>query len=232
MKIAIIGFCLPRARAARRLMAPVRKRVRPLTEAVGLSSADLTTGANKNRRRRTKLSAILRLGQPICRFVCRGYAQRRRCQGTQFDGTGIRCPVVSRVADEIAAQVRQNQNEILMTLEPPELGSLRIMLTVDGDKVQARIIAEVHESGNLIHNHLPELKEALQGHRLDLVDVHIDSGNWNGAGRDPSQNFGREFGAERQGAAEENRPTRRTMGLPSSPTNQPAPRSGRVSMWA
>jgi flagellar hook-length control protein FliK len=136
------------------------------------------------------------------------------------------------VADEIAQQVRQNQNHALITLDPPELGGLRIMLTVDGDKVQARIIAQVHESGNMIQNHLPELKEALQGHRLDLVDVHIDSGNWNSAGSNSSQNFGREFGAERRWRGGKETTDTANDGSPITPNQAAAPPSGRISRWA
>ena len=142
-------------------------------------------------------------------------------------------PLVGRVASEIAAQVRQNRNEAILTLDPPELGSLRIAITLDGDKVQARIHAEAHESGNLIHSHLAELKDALQGHRLDLIDVHIDSGNWNNAGNERSQNFSREFGADHQRRGE--RPAREPAAndvLDASRPQLVVARPGRVSMWA
>lgn len=146
-------------------------------------------------------------------------------------------PVIDRVANEIATQVRTNQNEAIITLDPPELGSLRIALTLDGDKVQVRIIAEMTDSGNLIHNHLPELREALSGHRLDLVDVHIDSGNWNSASGDFTQNFNREFTDQRQGRGGREAADRpfndNAPAAPVSPRLQPAnTRTTRVSMWA
>ena len=111
-------------------------------------------------------------------------------------------------------------------------------LTLDGDKVQARIIAEMHDSGNLIQNHLPELQEALSNHRLDLVDVHIDSGNWNSASNDLSQNFSnREFTDQRQsrgGREASDRPL--TDNAPVAPLMAPVQptraRTARVSMWA
>jgi hypothetical protein len=77
------------------------------------------------------------------------------------------------------------------------------------------------------------LKDALQGHRLDLIDVHIDSGNWNNAGNERSQNFGREFGADHQRRGE--RPAREPAAndvLDASRPQLVVAGLGRVSMWA
>ena len=90
-------------------------------------------------------------------------------------------PTINHVAAEIAGNVRRNKHEAVITLDPPELGKLKIGLTVDGDRVQVRIFVEARESRGLIENHLPDLKQALVSHHLDLVDVRVDGGSWNGS---------------------------------------------------
>jgi len=142
-------------------------------------------------------------------------------------------PVIDQVAGGIVTNVRQNKNEVVITLDPPELGSLKINLSLDDGKVQVHIIAEARESRSLIENHIPELKQALQLHRLDLVDVRVDSGNWNattgdlmhGFQREPNgrQAWGEDFGSPWQPASE--RPETQGSDTASPPT-------GRVSMWA
>jgi flagellar hook-length control protein FliK len=139
--------------------------------------------------------------------------------------------VIHHVANEIAVQVRHKQNEVLIALDPPELGNLRIALTIEGDKVHARIIAEFHDSGSLIHNHLPELKEALQVHLLDLMEVHIDSGNWNGSQGDLNGHFLADHGDRRQWRGESD--TGSTPGEPvPTPAIEPTGSVGRFSRWA
>jgi hypothetical protein len=89
---------------------------------------------------------------------------------------------IERLAAEISTHIRQNRHEVTMHLEPPELGNLRIELSLDGDRLQARVTAEVADAGNLIQTHLPELRQALQAHKLDLVNVQVDLGGWAGLG--------------------------------------------------
>jgi Flagellar hook-length control protein FliK len=103
-------------------------------------------------------------------------------------------PVINRVAGEIISSVRHNKHEAFITLEPPELGSIKIAISLEGDRVHARILAEAHESGRLIENHVADLRQALQLQSLDLVDLRVDS--WSGARNDQGQSFRQDF--ERQ----------------------------------
>lgn len=105
-------------------------------------------------------------------------------------------PVINRVAGEIISSVRHNKHEAFITLEPPELGSIKIAISLEGDRVHARILAEAHESGRLIENHVADLRQALQLQSLDLVDLRVDSGSWSGARNDQGQSFRQDF--ERQ----------------------------------
>ncbi|MCS6924364.1 MAG: flagellar hook-length control protein FliK [Candidatus Binatia bacterium] len=83
----------------------------------------------------------------------------------------------------MSAHIHQQSHEVLLQLEPPELGRLRIDLVLEGEKVQARILAEVAEAGTLLQVHLDELKTALRQHNLELSNVQVDVSGWDG-GRD------------------------------------------------
>jgi flagellar hook-length control protein FliK len=110
---------------------------------------------------------------------------------------------IERLAAEISTHIRHNRHEVTMRLEPPELGNLRIELSLDGDRLQARVTAEIADARQLIEMHLPELRQALQAHKLDLVNVQVDlGGNWTGLGagvaQDPRRNFDRPDGFKRR----------------------------------
>jgi flagellar hook-length control protein FliK len=108
-------------------------------------------------------------------------------------------PVINRVAGEIISSVRHNKHEAFINLEPPELGGIKIAISLEGDRVHARILAEAHESGRLIENHVAELKQALQLQSLDLVDLRVDSGSsWSGARSDQGQSFRQGFDRQQE----------------------------------
>jgi flagellar hook-length control protein FliK len=97
--------------------------------------------------------------------------------------------VIERIAGEISTHIGKNSHEALIRLEPPELGRLKIDLILEGDKVQARIVAEVAETKALIQTHLPELRQALQAHRLELGEVRMDVSGQGGEKGDLPQGF-------------------------------------------
>lgn len=141
--------------------------------------------------------------------------------------------VIERVSGEIVSQMRQNRHEAIIRLQPPELGHLKIELVVEGDKIHARISAEAMEARSLIQTHLPELRQALQAHKLELLEVRIDSGAWNGARGDLPQ--GQQQGASGRETWGEG--FSGSMGSSSEPDETPrvqAPQlaQGRVSIRA
>jgi flagellar hook-length control protein FliK len=95
----------------------------------------------------------------------------------------------------VSASLRQNSQEARIQLEPPELGKLKIALVLEGGRVHARIIAESAEVGALIQNHLPELKQALQSHSLELDTVRVDVNSGGGEQGDFSRGFQQDLGA-------------------------------------
>ena len=141
-------------------------------------------------------------------------------------------PVIDRVAGEISGRIHIGKQEAVLQLDPAELGKVQIDLHMEGDRLAARILTETPESRALIEAHLPELRQALSENRVELVEIRIDSGSWDGQrgeGQKPQQEAGaglqtaRASGEVRRSAAEEQERAR-----PASLRLE----AGRVSMWA
>ncbi len=79
---------------------------------------------------------------------------------------------------EIVRQVRmlaQNGGgRAQIQLNPPELGGLSLRLTVMHDRVQLSVVAERGAVAELIARHLPELRQALQAHGLQIDHVEVE----------------------------------------------------------
>jgi flagellar hook-length control protein FliK len=139
--------------------------------------------------------------------------------------------VVNQVMDGIVANVRDNNHEANIQLNPPELGRLEIQLVVEGERVQARIVTESKDVGSLIQSHLPELKEALQSHRLDLDSIRVDVQTGGGELNSPAWNFRQEgrMSARRQNLEFTQEPEpEKEPGATMAPMRQP----GRINVWA
>lgn len=141
---------------------------------------------------------------------------------------------VNRVAEEMASQVKLNKREAVIQLDPPELGRIKIDLRIEGDKLEARIVAEVHESRVLIENHLQELRQALRLQHLDLADVRVSQDGWSGGSGDPMLGSGQQ---QPDGEPQRARNAQSAAG-PASATAERSEggdsirEKGRVSMWA
>ncbi len=77
---------------------------------------------------------------------------------------------------------RGETTEMMMTLEPRELGKLAMHVSMDNGLVTARFEAESHTVKQLIEAELPRLKEDLQqqGIHLDQVSVQVGGGQAQG----------------------------------------------------
>jgi flagellar hook-length control protein FliK len=142
-------------------------------------------------------------------------------------------PVLEQVAGGIATNVRENRHEAVLTLNPPELGRVKISMSLDGGKLEVHIIAEAHESRTLLQNHIPELKQALQTHQVDLAEVRFDSTNWNGTMGDLNHGFEHAPGHWQQSGSAAGDSGQMTSERSEPDLNsESAAGTGRVSMWA
>jgi flagellar hook-length control protein FliK len=109
---------------------------------------------------------------------------------------------VQRVARAVAA-ARNQEGPILLRLSPPELGSLRLEVKVQGGILSARIEAETPQARNLLLENVATLRERLaeQNIRVDQFDVDLlgrsPHGSSDGAAGEPSSE--RDQGADAAG---------------------------------
>jgi len=85
-----------------------------------------------------------------------------------------------RAADEQGGQIR-------LRLSPPELGSMRLELTLRNGLMTAHVQAETDTARNMLLDHLPQLRERLADHniKIDHFDVELMNQSKNGT----PQNF-------------------------------------------
>jgi flagellar hook-length control protein FliK len=105
------------------------------------------------------------------------------------DGAGgaDRARFVGRVEGAIRA-AHQRDGKVNVRLSPPELGALRIELTLHQGALTARVEAETTTARNLLLDNLPALRDRLAQHDVHVerfdVDVRQDGG---GSGGSPQQ---------------------------------------------
>jgi flagellar hook-length control protein FliK len=140
-------------------------------------------------------------------------------------------PLVDRLAGDISSHLRMGKSEAVLQLEPPELGKIKIDLSMEDGRLHARIVAEGHDSKALIEAHLPELRQALLAGKIEVAEVRISQGSWSGAG-DLGQGLQeQQRGRQEAGSRFDAPATRSEDGAERRPQTLPR-ESGRVSMWA
>lgn len=100
----------------------------------------------------------------------------------------------------------QNQKQLVLRLDPPELGKLSMVLTVKDGEVSAMFRAETREAQTMLSEQMSQLRAQLeqQGIRVGRMEVQTqlsgdqNSGQWLSAG-DHNQAREREQAARRQG---------------------------------
>jgi flagellar hook-length control protein FliK len=139
--------------------------------------------------------------------------------------------VMNQVRNGIVTSVGQSNREAHIQLDPPELGKLAIQLVMEGEHICAHIVAESAEVGALIQSHLPELKQALQSHRLDLDTVRVEVQTGGGEPNTSSQNSQQEERASRHGG-NPSITQADTRDSETPLTTPPVAHRGRVNVWA
>ncbi|REK22084.1 MAG: flagellar hook-length control protein FliK [Planctomycetota bacterium] len=143
---------------------------------------------------------------PLSRLGTRGVA-RTDGSATRPDALseGQRARFVQRVAGAFQA-AQQRDGTVRVRLSPPELGSLRLQMTVRDGALFAQLETETPEARRLILEHLPELRDRLvqQEVKVERFDVNVrdegrgqlpeqaddDSAAQNGSRRDTAKQNG------------------------------------------
>jgi flagellar hook-length control protein FliK len=112
----------------------------------------------------------------------------------------------ARLVRGLSAMVNQRGGVMMMSLDPPDLGDLRIRMTLSQSAVEAHFQASTPEAQALLERNLPTLRHALEAHGLTVerLGVHLQpSGSgqpsWNqpggeGEGRGQGQGHGHGHG--------------------------------------
>jgi hypothetical protein len=95
--------------------------------------------------------------------------------------------VLAQVGDRVRMILREGRSEIRMSLEPPELGSVRVHIASEHGHVTVRMIAEVPAVRDVLENGLNQLRAGLENGGLDVDGFEVLVSD-NGAGQ--SDGFG------------------------------------------
>lgn len=83
--------------------------------------------------------------------------------------------VVRQVSDQIAMMAKNNQSQLRLALQPPELGELTIKLSVREGVIKATLVAESSSAKHTLEAGLNDLKQQLaqQGLKLERMEVVV-----------------------------------------------------------
>ena len=104
-------------------------------------------------------------------------------------------PVVEQITRHVPMALPENRGEMQLRLEPPQLGRLRLWVTVEDGRVTARIVTETKEAHSLLKDHVSELRTALGENGLRVQEVKLTLAG----GSDSFVADSGAFGQERQG---------------------------------
>jgi flagellar hook-length control protein FliK len=129
--------------------------------------------------------------------------------------------IISRQVLPALATAKGEGRAVVLRLDPPELGALRVQVTVRERSVVAVLEAERPETRQLLGDSLPQLREALQqqGFGIDRIEVSLADGRFDdqhsaGAGG---------FGGRQSGGREQGEPG---AALPAENPTSPTQRRG------
>ncbi len=109
--------------------------------------------------------------------------------------------IFSQVVENAKINWKENGGEIRISLNPPDLGNLRIKLVVEGDRVNALIFAQNSEVGEMLGSQTADLRQSFLQQGLHLDDISVAVGGdpmaWNETlGQSDPEGNGYEDGAD------------------------------------
>ncbi len=124
-----------------------------------------------------------------------------------------------RLAHSVRVAWARGQDRVELRLDPPHLGKVRIVLSRDAGAVSARFRVETPEAQHLLHQAIPQMREALEARGVSVAQVSV----------------GVDAGQDRDGRTPDQGRTRRRRGLAAGmeedvPPDRPAP-GGRLRPW-
>lgn len=105
------------------------------------------------------------------------YPDGLRTETKQIPDMPLHRQVIDQVVKEIRLHRLPERSDLVVKLNPPELGTLRVHITQDANGIYSQIQANNEQVKNLLQAHLPMLTNALAdaGLRMDSVSVTSDA---------------------------------------------------------
>ncbi len=107
---------------------------------------------------------------------------------------------VQRVANAFASLSQRGGDSVRLKLYPPELGSLRMEITVKNGELSARVEAETSAAKSVLLDNLPQLRDRLaeQGIKVERFDVGVSDQPEGGMSERPDDSGDRSFQQSRR----------------------------------
>lgn len=95
-------------------------------------------------------------------------------EGANADGRVVAAdPFASPVVRGLQTMVHHRGGVMTMRLDPPELGALRVQVSIVGGSVSARFDAQSLAAQQLLHRHMPTLRSALESQGLNVERLTV-----------------------------------------------------------
>jgi len=105
-------------------------------------------------------------------IVSEGADAAAQPDGTSIDGPAER-GVIDRVIRAVTLAARRGGGRVQLQLHPPQLGRVRMLVTVRAGVVSTRIVAETEAARTVLLNNMGTLRQSLEGQGLDLSRVEV-----------------------------------------------------------
>ena len=107
--------------------------------------------------------------------------------------------IFDQVVTHLSGSVNGDTGRMVLRLQPAELGSLRIELMVEGDRIRANLHAQSHQVQEVLERNLPQLRNALaeQGLKIDQFQINVDQRQQSGQFENLAQQ-NQQHGSEKQ----------------------------------
>lgn len=196
----------------------------PDAAAAAMASPDQIAAASAASPGAAEPSSATRIS-PSLTLLAAGRALQGSSEGSDHGASQVdRGRFLGRVEGAIRT-AQQRDGRVNVRLSPPELGALRIELTLQNGVMNARVEAETASARNLLLDNLPALRDRLaqQDIRVDRFDVDVRR---DGGGSNPQNANDRPTGDSGTGSQDERRRDRAVRVDQASPSRRSsAPRS-------
>ena len=98
--------------------------------------------------------------------------------------------LANQMQTQVGLMMAKNMKSVDIRLDPPELGSMQVRLSVQNDQASVSFVVSNSQAKDALEQSLPKLKEMLEEQGLQLADSDVNQGEANGGQADDDENNG------------------------------------------